>query len=113
MKAWLLFLLGSIAYFLIRYNGRTDKSKELDMKFWWKDNAPEFVLSFILNLAVMLIFMDADTNITEWLTSFLPSGIVVPIKLVVGFACGLGLGKGVYELFKEKLKRHGEEILKK
>ncbi|MCK9429728.1 MAG: hypothetical protein M0R17_06955 [Candidatus Omnitrophica bacterium] len=113
MKAWLLFLLGSIAYFLIRYNGRTDKIKELNMKFWWKDNAPEFILSFILNLAVMLIFMDADTNITEWLTSFLPSGIVVPIKLVVGFACGLGLGKGVYELFKEKLKRHGEEILKK
>jgi len=113
MKAWLLFLLGSAAYFLIRYKGRSDKTRELDMKFWWKDNAPEFILSLILNIAVMIIFMDADTDITEWLKSFLPAGIIVSIKLVLGFACGLGLGKGVYELFKDKLKRHGEEILKK
>ena len=113
MKAWLLFILGSIAYFIIRYLDRTDKTTDLDIKFWFKHNGLQFVLALILNIAAMVIFMDSDMDITEWLKSFLPTGVIVPIKLLVGFGCGLGLGKGVYELFKEKFKKEKEKILSK
>ena len=104
MKAWLLFLLGAIAYFFIRYANRTNKVKDFNIGFWWKDNMPELIASLAINLAVMMILMDADTNITELLKKYLPDGLVVSAKLVSALACGLGLGAGVYELFKKKVK---------
>jgi len=103
MKAWLLFILGTFAYFLIRYANRTDKTKEFNLKFWLKDNWPEMSVALILDVAVMIILMDADTNITQWLSTFLPPGIVVSAKLAAGLFCGLGLGAGIYEVFKKKL----------
>ena len=69
---------------------------------------PELVASLVLNLAVMIILMDADTNITELLKKYLPEGLVVSAKLVSALACGLGLGAGVYELFKKKVKDVGK-----
>jgi flagellar biosynthesis protein FliQ len=105
MKAWILFALGTLAYFLIRYSRRRNKLADFDFKFWLKDNWPELSVVLILDVAVMIIFMDADTNITEWLTTFLPKGIAVSAKLVTALACGLGLGKGVYEVFRKKLKK--------
>jgi len=85
MKSWLLFLLGALAYFFIRYANRTDKVKDFSIKFWWKDNMPELVASLVL-----------------------PEGLVVSAKLVSSLACGLGLGAGVYELFKKKVKDVGK-----
>jgi len=105
MKAWILFILGSLAYFLIRYSKRRNKLADFDFKFWLKDNWPELSVILILDIAVMIIFMDAGTNITEWLTTFLPAGIAVSTTLVAALACGLGLGKGIYEAFRRKLKK--------
>ena len=104
MKSWILFLLGTLAYFLIRYVNRTDKVKDFNLKFWIKDNWPELSVAVILDIAVMIILMDENTNITAWLSTYLPAGIVVSAKLALSLACGLGLGAGVYELFKKKLK---------
>jgi hypothetical protein len=104
MKAWLLFLIGTFAYFMIRYANRTDKVKEFNLKFWFKDNWPELTVALLLDFAVMLILMDSDTNITAWLSKYLPEGIVVSTKLVISLACGLGLGAGIYEIFKKKVK---------
>lgn len=103
MKAWFLFLLGTLAYFLIRYANRTDKVKEFNFRFWIKDNWPELLTAFILDTAVMIILMDENTDITGWLLTFLPVGVVVSAKLIAGLGCGLGLGAGVYALFKKKL----------
>jgi len=104
MKAWILFALGTLAYFLIRYSRRRNKLADFDFKYWIKDNWPELSVILILDIAVMIIFMDAGTNITEWLTTFLPKGIAVSTTLVAALACGLGLGKGIYEVFRKKLK---------
>lgn len=113
MKAWLLFFLGTLIYFLIRYNNRADKSKEFSFKFWFNDNWPELLTTFSLDLLVMIILMDDNTNITGFLASFLPDGLVVPTKLLIGAGCGLGLGAGVYELFKSKLSIKKNELIAK
>ena len=104
MKTWLLFILGTFAYFLIRYTKRRDKAPGFSFKFWIRDNRPELTVALILDVAAMIILMDADTSITEWLKTFLPAGVAVSAKLLAALACGLGLGAGAYEVFKKKLK---------
>lgn len=105
MKSWLLFLLGTLAYFLIRYSNRTDKVKDFNVKFWLKDNWPELALTFILDLIAMILLLDQDTNITEFLSKYLPMGLVVSSKLIGAAACGLGIGYGGYEFVKRKIKK--------
>jgi len=104
MKSWLLFLLGTLAYFDLRFINRKDKSN-FDIKFWLRDNWPELVFTFILDLIAMIILMDSDTNITLWLTSKLPMGLVLPSKLVFAAFCGLGFGKIGYEMIKKTVKK--------
>lgn len=104
MKAWLLFVLGTLAYFAIRFKNRKDKTKEPNIAFWWKDNWEQLLPAVIIDLIMMIIFMDADTNITAWLSTFLPAGVVVSSKLAGAALCGLGLGWGAYETFKKKKK---------
>lgn len=48
--------------------------------------------------------MDNNTDITVWLSKFLPEGIIVSAKLVTALGCGLGLGAGIYAIFHKKLK---------
>ena len=112
MKSWFLFFLGTLIYFLIRFTNRTDKSKEATINFWLKDNWPELIVTFSLDLMAMMLLMDDNTNITGFLTSFLPDGVVVPAKLMIGAACGLGIGAGIYELFKSKLTAKKDQIIK-
>ena len=104
MTAWLLFIIGTLAYFLIRYNGRSDKTKAFDIGFWFKDNWSELAVALLLDLAVMIILMQNDTNITDWLNKYLPEGVTVSAKLVVSLACGLGLGAAIYAIFSKKVK---------
>jgi len=104
MTAWLLFILGTLAYFLIRYTGRADKTKSFDIGFWLKDNWAEMATALVLDLAVMIILIQNDTNITLWLNKYLPEGVIVSSKLVISLACGLGLGMGIYEIFHKKVK---------
>jgi len=104
MKAWILFALGTLAYFLNRYSTRKDKSS-FSMKFWLRDNWAQLALAFILDLAAMILIMDAGTtvDVTNWLNK-LPIGIVVSGKLLLAFGCGFGLGWGAYLLLKRKTK---------
>jgi hypothetical protein len=105
MKAWFLFLLGTIAYFVNRYATRCDKTVDFSFKFWVKDNWPELLTALIFDLAGMIIIQDAGTAIDmSKFLSTLPIGVVLSGKLFLAFGCGAGLGKGAYELFKKKVK---------
>jgi hypothetical protein len=104
MKAWLLFVIGTLAYFDLRFINRKDKSV-FNIGFWLKDNWPELLFTFLLDLIAMIILMDADTNITAWLTTKLPDGLVLPSKLVFSAFCGLGFGHIGYELIKKTVKK--------
>jgi hypothetical protein len=111
MKAWILFFLGSLIYFFIRYTNRTDKIKDFNLKYWLKDNYPELIVTFGLDLLFMIVLMDDDVNVTGFLTKFLPEGVIVPAKLLIGAGCGLGIGAAIYELFKSKLAKKKDEII--
>ena len=109
MKSWLLFFLGTLAYFLIRFNNRKDK-KAFDLKFWLQDNWPELATTFILDLIAMIILMDEGTNLTGWLATKLPEGFVLPGKLLVSAFCGLGFGYLAYEFVQRVVKRKVKSI---
>ena len=115
MKAWLLFILGTLAYFFIRLMGRTDKDKSLDITFWFKDNWIQLGAAGILDLIAMIIFTDPSINITGWLMtlSFIPQGLIGLIMLAIPAACGLGLGWGAYEFVKLFLKKKSDKALEK
>ncbi len=108
MKSWLLFLLGTLAYFDLRFMNRKDKGK-FDLKFWFLDNWPELLFTFILDLIAMIILMDADTSLTQWLAAKLPDGLVLPAKLIFAAFCGLGFGKIGYEMVQRTVKKPKNE----
>lgn len=43
IKAWFLFFLGTLYYFVQRFAKRQKKTIVFDFKYWLKDNLPEFV----------------------------------------------------------------------
>ena len=111
MKSWVLFILGTIAFFIIRYEGRTDKSKEPDLIFWFKDNWAQLSAGLILDIIAMLLFTDPDIDISGWLIKFIPEGLVSLAVLAIPAACGLGLGWGAYEFVKLFLKKKSDKVI--
>jgi hypothetical protein len=103
MKAWILFFLGSIAYFLYRFTTRRTKA-DFDFKFWMKDNWPELLLTFIFDFAAVLILLDPETNIDITKIEWMPSWLFLPFRLVGAFLTGYGGGWAIYSIFKKKVK---------
>lgn len=104
MKSWILFILGTLAYFLYKYITRRDKSKLPSPVFWLKDNWPELLFAFVFDLAVMLIFIDPKTEIDLSKIAWFPLWLVLPVKLAGSFLIGYGGGLTVYAVFKRKVK---------
>ena len=102
MKSWVLFFLGTLAYFLYRYINRSDKSKEWSWKFWLNNNFPELALSFIIDLALAIIALDPETNIDITKIGWIPEWLTFPAKLLASFGIGFGGGYGIYMAFKSK-----------
>jgi len=100
IKAWFLFLLGTVYYFALRYAKRSKKTVAFSFKYWMKDNLPEFITTLIVDVAFMVILTDAGTIID--ISKFVPDGIILPGKLLFAFGIGAGLGKIMYEIFKKK-----------
>ena len=111
MKNWVLFILGTIAFFIIRYEGRTDKSKEPDLIFWFKDNWAQLSAGLILDIIAMMLFTDPKIDISGWLIKFIPEGLVSLAVLAIPAACGLGLGWGAYEFVKLFLKKKSDKVI--
>lgn len=103
MKTWVLFFLGTLFYFWQRYCRRDKKTIGFSIKFWLKDNAPEFVTTIILDVAAMLILLDQNTIID--FSKWLPEGWALSGNLVIAFGIGAGLAKVWYELFKKKVTK--------
>lgn len=105
MKSWVLFFLGTLAYFLSRYINRRKKNIDFDFNFWLKDNWPELTFAFIIDLAMVLIALDPDTNIDITGISWIPEWLTFPVKLLVSFGIGFGGGAGVYAAFRNKTNK--------
>lgn len=104
MKNWMLFFLGTLAYFLNRYLNRKVKIKEPSLIYWGKDNWPELLFSLVFDLAIMFIFMDPETVIIIDKITWMPEWLILPTKLIGSFLIGYGGGLGVYKIFKKKVK---------
>ncbi|MCJ7447916.1 MAG: hypothetical protein MUO72_09495 [Bacteroidales bacterium] len=104
MKNWFLFFLGTLGYFLYRYSTRKEKRPDFDFKFWIKDNWNELLLTFVFDLAAIIILLDPDTAIDLTKIGWFPSWLVLPVKLVGSFLLGYGGGWAVYAIFKKKVK---------
>jgi len=110
MKNWVLFFLGTLAYFLYRFIKRKDKRPDFSLHFWIEDNWPELLFAFIFDLAAMLILLDSDTAIDLSQIAWFPLWLDLPVKLAGSFILGYGGGLAVYNIFKKKVKREIDKI---
>ena len=104
MKAWILFFLGTLGYFLYRYINRKEKATDFTFKFWIKDNWPELLLTFIFDLAAVIILLDPDTKIDLTKIEWFPKWLTMPVSLAGSFLIGYGGGWAIYTIFKRKVK---------
>jgi len=102
----LLNFLGILLYFLMRYNGRTNKETEPDIKFWIKDNGVELLIITLFDVSLMLLLLKGGVviDLNKYFPS-LPDGVAFTGDLAICFMIGLVLSAGVYELIKTKVKK--------
>jgi hypothetical protein len=106
MLNWILNLLGISIYFLNRFSNRTNKTK-FKFSFWFNDNWNELLSTLLINIALMLLLMQPETNINidELIAQHVPFALQVAIKPLFSFLLGLGLSSAFYSIFRRKLKR--------
>lgn len=104
-KAWILFFIGTLAYFLYKYISRSKKTIGFSLMFWLKDNWPELVLAFVVDFAMALIFLDKtpaiDFSQVEWIPTWLKARAALQL---FAFFLGYGGGSIVYNILKKKVK---------
>ena len=81
MLVWLIAFLGIALSFFIKYAKRTNKERTWSFTFWFKDNWPEVVASFLSMFILVIIFQRTEFDSTPliekipWITS-LPMDLV-------------------------------------
>ena len=106
MINWILNIIGIAIYFLNKYAGRKNKTK-FNAKFWLKDNFPELASTLLINLALMLLLMQPETNINidDLIKEHVPFALQVAVKPLFSLLLGLGLSSFLYSLFRKKVKK--------
>ena len=101
----LLNIIGILIFFINRYNRRTKKTVAFSIKFWLQDNWHEMATIILLDIALMCLLFNPETEINfDDLFSKLPFGLKLPADLLMSFLLGLGLSSLFYSIFKRKLK---------
>jgi len=103
---YILAFLGIMLSFGIKYFNRKDK-KALDIKYWWKDNMEEFILSFIIVAISMIMLSYAILNedaLKAKIDDKFPdlAFITLPGRMVVSLFIGYISNQVVYWLAKRK-----------
>lgn len=110
--AWIEAFIGMAISFLSKYVNRKDK-KSFDLNFWIADNWPELAQSFLGVMAVMFMLGSNDTVFDNekfdlWirgLIPWIPSGVVLPVRLAIPLLLGLVITDIIYWFNKQKSKR--------
>lgn len=109
MLNWILNIIGIVAYFIGRFAKRKSKTIQPTFKFWFKDNWAELTVTFLINLAIMLIvsMKQLSVNMDVWLQEKLPFNISIdPVvaKAILSLGVGLIITHFVYESYLAKIK---------
>lgn len=92
-------IIGIFIYFLLRYDGRTDKSKPLSVKFWVKDNWVQLLTIALIDLAIMILLLSSDLTIDkisyvpDWFTSYGDATITLFVGMVMSHICYVAVKK--------------------
>lgn len=106
MVNWILNLIGVMVYFINKYANRKNKTK-FNGKYWLNDNWPELACTLLLNIALMLLLMQPETNINidELIKENIPFSLQLAVKPLFSLLLGLGLSEFFYKMFKSKTKK--------
>ena len=105
LKIIILGLLGLYVTFIRKYLSRKDKTKNLSISYWFKDNWQEFSQSLAFFIAIMIILLDKSTmiNIDQWFNQkFFPGEFQFPAKELLAFVIGWGINEIVYVMNRKK-----------
>lgn len=87
MEVWFIALLGIALSFMVKFINRTNKQKELSLKFWAKDNAPEMIASMLGMMILIMIFNKTEFD-TTYITDKFPWIKALPMDLIGGVLAG-------------------------
>jgi len=87
MEVWLIALLGIALSFMVKFINRSNKEKELSIKFWAKDNSPELIASMLGMVILIMIFNKTEFD-TTFITDKLPWIKALPMDLIGGVLAG-------------------------
>ena len=106
MVNWILNLIGVMIYFINKYANRKNKTKWNGL-FWLNDNWPELASTMLINIALMLLLMQPETNINidDLIKEHVPFALQVAVKPLFSLLLGLGLSAFLYSLFRKKVKK--------
>jgi hypothetical protein len=107
MLNWVLNFIGIAIYFINRFANRRVKTAKFTFRYWLKDNFPELSSTLLINIALMLLLMQPETNINidEIIKEYVPFGLELAVKPLFSFLLGLGLSSAFYSLFRKKVKK--------
>ena len=87
-------------FFLVRFNGRKDKTKEPDINFWLKDNWEQLVTIVLFDVLLMILAGKNALNLDLSQLTFLPSWMQLMGNLAVAAVIGLLGAFLAYEGYK-------------
>ena len=102
-----LNIIGVLIFFLSRFVGRTDKSKQLSISFWLKDNWGELTIIALFDIALMmLVFIGGIELNFEKMAPLLPEGVKLAgdgaMCLVIGLFIAWLFYRGYQKVIKKK-----------
>lgn len=99
-----LNIIGILIFFLSKYSGRTDKSKEPSPDFWIKDNWEELAAISLFDIGLMLLVFQGGFNLNFEKFTSLPEWVQIGGDSAVCFAVGLVVAWKGYEWYNKFIK---------
>jgi len=87
MEVWFIALLGIVLSFMVKFINRSNKDKEISLKFWAKDNAPEMIASLLGMMILIMIFRKTEFD-PAFITDKFPWIKSLPMDLISGVLAG-------------------------
>lgn len=82
-------VIGILIFFINRYAGRKDKTKDPNIKYWLKDNWEQLTVIALFDIALMILMSKEGLNIDFSKLEFLPNWLQFTGDLAFSFVLGV------------------------